>query len=129
MTVELNQRPAALSGCFTPGYPVAFTARLWTPEGLPRPWNPASPPVLHLGADSRSTASTGRTYVATVPDADHLVAVWSLDAATTTSWPTDPSAWIVDQGFLVAGGSLSTVPVWAGSSPAWSASSPAGSWA
>ncbi len=116
MTVELNQRRAALSGSFTPGYPVAFTARLWTPEGLPRPWNPASPPVLHVGDGPMSTDSTGRTYVASVSAETPTVATWAVDAATVTSWLTDPSAWIVDQGFLVAGGSLSTVPVWAGSS-------------
>lgn len=116
MTVELNQRRAALTGSFTPGYPVVFTARLWNPDGTPRPWNPTAPPVLHVGDGPMSTDSTGRTYVASVSAETPTVATWAVDAATVTSWPTDPSAWIVDQGFLVAGGSLSTVPVWAGSS-------------
>lgn len=118
--IALNSGHALLRGWVTPGYPVVYTAVHRNPDGVPQSW---AAPSLHIGAGPQSSIAAA-TYAGADVALSDLVegsaiyanarATWTLTAAATTSWAADPSVWITDAGWLVAGGSISTQSVYRG---------------
>ena len=118
--IALNSGHALLRGWVTPGYPVVYTAVHRNPDGVPQSW---AAPSLHIGAGPQSSTAAA-TYTGADVALSDLVegsvtyanarATWTLTAAATTSWAADPSVWITDAGWLVAGGSISTRSVYRG---------------
>ena len=118
--ITLNSGHALLRGWVTPGYPVVYTAVHRNPDGVPQSW---AAPSLHIGAGPQSSIAAA-TYAGADVALSDLVegsviyanarATWTLTAAVTTSWAADPSVWITDGGWLVAGGSISTRSVYRG---------------
>ena len=118
--ITLNSGHALLRGWVTPGYPVVYTAVHRNPDGVPQSW---AAPSLHIGAGPQSSTAAA-TYAGADVALSDLVegsviyanarATWTLTAAATTSWAADPSVWITDAGWLVAGGSISTRSVYRG---------------
>ena len=118
--IALNSGHALLRGWVTPGYPVVYTAVHRNPDGVPQSW---AAPSLHIGAGPQSSIAAA-TYAGADVALSDLVegsviyanarATWTLTAAVTTSWAADPSVWITDGGWLVAGGSISTRSVYRG---------------